>query len=74
MMWRPCLELAGRYDYMNVPLDPLRTFHAVTVGLNGYVWKKYARLQVMYTHKFHDIKDDTLLFVVTLAGSVNAVR
>jgi hypothetical protein len=74
MMLRPCLELAGRYDYMNVPLDPLRTFHAITVGLNGYVWKKYARLQVMYTHKFHDIKDDSLLFVVTLAGSVNAVR
>jgi hypothetical protein len=72
MMWRPYLELAGRYDYLHTPHDPLRQFHALTVGLNGYVWRTRAKLQVAYTHKFQGINDDALLFSVTLTGTVKA--
>ncbi len=72
MARRPYLELAGRYDYMNVPLDELRQFHAVTGGLNVYFWKTRARLQIAYTHKFRGVHDDALLFVMTFAGSVVA--
>ena len=73
MMWRPYLELAARYDWLDTPVDPLRTFHAATVGLNGYLWKTRARLQVMYTHKFHAVADDEVLFAVSFAGSVDAI-
>jgi hypothetical protein len=73
MLWRPHLELAGRYEWLDTPLDPLRQFHAVTVGLNGYIWKTRAKLQASYTHKFLDgFADDALIFSVTLAGAVNA--
>jgi hypothetical protein len=73
MMWRPYLELAGRWDWLDVPADPLRRFNAVSVGLNGYLWKSCARLQVAYTHKFmNGVADDALLFLLKLAGSVTA--
>jgi hypothetical protein len=72
MMWRPWLELAARYDWMHQPRDPLRQFNALTVGLNGYAWKTRAKLQLAYSHKFDGIKDDSLLVMVTLAGSINA--
>ena len=70
MIWRPWLELAGRWEWLDVANDPTRRFHALTVGLNGYLWKTRARLQIAYAHKFGG--EDSLLLVVTLAGWLNA--
>jgi hypothetical protein len=70
MMWRPYLELGARYDYLNVPSDRLRQFSAFTFGLNGYLWRTRAKLQVAYTHKFRGVIDDALMFMLTLTGSV----
>jgi hypothetical protein len=75
MMWRPYLELEGRYDWLDVANDPRQRFHAITVGATAYVYKTWARLQLAYTHKLHADRtydDDSLLLVLTLAGSYAA--
>jgi hypothetical protein len=69
MLWRPWLEVSGRYDWMSDPGQAGQIFHAATAGLNVYAYKQYLRILAQYTHKFHyqllptvpDIHDDLFL-------------
>jgi hypothetical protein len=70
MLLRPCLELEGRYDWMDVANDPRRRFSAATVGLTSYFLGGLGRVQLAYSHQFHRWSDDVLMLVLTLAGSV----
>jgi hypothetical protein len=73
MLWRPYLELEGRYDWMDAASDPRQRFHAITAGLTGYAIGTLVKLQAAYSHKFHTTRafdDDVLLLTVTLAGSI----
>jgi hypothetical protein len=75
MLWRPWLELAARYDWLDNPHQAGQRFHAVTVGLTFYAFRQLLRLQALYTRKLHfaiaptrpQIQDDVLLFAATLA-------
>ena len=53
MAWRPWLEVAARYDWLDDPLEPAQQFHAITAGLTGYVFDQRLRVQALYTRKFH---------------------
>ena len=75
MLWRPWIEAAARYDWLDDPAQAGQQFHAVTVGLDVY-GRKLLKLQALYTHKFHDgpmalgapeISDDVFLLVGQLA-------
>lgn len=75
MLWRPWIEVAARYDWLDSPQQAGQRFHAATAGLDLY-GGKLLKLQALYTHKFHygamaagapDIDDDLFLFVGQLA-------
>jgi len=74
MLWRPWIEVAARYDWMDSSLQPGQQFNAVTAGLSGF-GGRLLKLQLLYTHKFHygippgrpEIADDLFLIVGQLA-------
>lgn len=70
MMLRPYLELEGRYEWFDVPTDERQRFHAMTVGLTGYVLHDRVKAQAAYGRKFHyaglALRDDYLLFLLQL--------
>ena len=78
MVWRPYLELSGRYDWMDDPGQAGQVFHSLSAGLNVYAYKKYLRVQAQYTHKFRyqlaptapDVEDDIML----LSGMISFDR
>jgi hypothetical protein len=74
MVWRPWLELSARYDFLWVPNEPRRRFHAATAGFTVYAPRRWAKLQLAYTHKFHDFDDDVLMLVLSLHGSIAALQ
>jgi hypothetical protein len=71
MVLRPYLELAGRYEWFDVPTDERQRFHALTAGLTGYVFGDRVKVQVAYGRKFHyagpALRDDYLLLLVQVA-------
>jgi hypothetical protein len=75
MLWRPWIEASARYDWLDNPLQAGQRFHAMTLGVTGYVGKMLM-LQAMYTRNFHygptaegvpGISDDVFLIVGQLA-------
>jgi hypothetical protein len=75
MLWRPWIEVSGRYDWLDNPAQAGQRFHAMTVGLDLY-GRKLLKLQALYTRKFHygamsagapEIADDVFLIVGQLA-------
>lgn len=75
MAWRPWLEVAARYDWLDDPGQAGQSFHALTAGLNVYAFRQYLRVQALYTHKLHyalvqgapGIDDDLFLIAATLS-------
>jgi hypothetical protein len=74
MLWRPYLEVAARYEWLETPRDPWNRFHALTVGLTAYGWGARLRVQPVYMHKFRSLSsaavprdEDLLVLVLTLA-------
>ena len=70
MVLRPYLELAGRYEWFDVPMDARQRFHALTAGLTGYVFHDRVKAQVAYGRKFHyagpALRDDYLLLLLQI--------
>jgi len=75
MLWRPWLEVAARYDWLDEPHQPGQRFHAVTAGVTFYAFRQLLRVQSLYTHKIHygvaasrpAIEDDVFMFAASFA-------
>lgn len=75
MLWRPWVEVAARYDWLDSPSQPGQRFHAISAGLDVYAWRQYLRVQAQYTHKLHAdlpaaapaVDDDLFLLTGTLS-------
>jgi hypothetical protein len=75
MVWRPWVELAARYDWLDEPHQPGQRFHGPTVGVTFYAFRQLLRVQSLYTHKIHygvaasrpAIEDDVFLFAASFA-------
>jgi hypothetical protein len=69
MLWRPWIELAARYEWLDDAHEPTQRFSALTAGVTVNPLRQYLRLQAAYTRKFHypisNIADDILLFAAT---------
>ena len=70
MVLRPYLELEGRYEWFDVPTDERQRFHALTLGLTGYVLQDRVKVQAAYGRKFHyagpAVRDDYLLLLLQI--------
>jgi hypothetical protein len=68
LVWRPYLELSGRYEWFDVPSDERQRFHALTAGLTGYLFQDRVKVQAAYGRKLHyggpALRDDYLLLLL----------
>lgn len=70
MVLRPYLELEGRYEWFDVPTDERQRFHALTLGLSGYVFHDRVKAQAACGRKLHYagamLRDDYLLLLLQI--------
>jgi hypothetical protein len=75
MLWRPWIDVAARYDWLDNPGQVAQRFHAVTAGFDMHA-RRLLELQAVYTHKLHygpmaegvpSVDDDVIMLVGQLA-------